>query len=94
MVNIKKVADYTTGHKIDYNIDKISKKIKKYIKSKHFNKIVSHLNSNKQKDYNLVQHLFLIAPPNITAQSLPPPFITTEILYINTIDMLKRQSDS
>ena len=30
---------------------------------------------------NIVQHPFLLDPPNITAQSLPPPFITTEIIY-------------
>ena len=30
---------------------------------------------------NIVQHPFPLDPPNITAQSLPPPFITTEIIY-------------
>ena len=30
---------------------------------------------------NIVQHPFQLAPPIITAQSLPPPFITTEIIY-------------
>ena len=30
---------------------------------------------------NIVQYPFLLDPPNITAQSLPPPFITTEIIY-------------
>ena len=30
---------------------------------------------------NIVQHPFPLSPPNITAQSLPPPFITTEVLY-------------
>ena len=30
---------------------------------------------------NSVQHPFPLDPPNITAQSLSPPFITTEILY-------------
>ena len=30
---------------------------------------------------NLVPHPLPLAPPNITAQSLPPPFITTEIIY-------------
>ena len=29
----------------------------------------------------IVQHPFPLDPPNITAQSLPPPFITTEIIY-------------
>ena len=30
---------------------------------------------------NIVQHRFPLSPPNITAQSLPPPFITTEVTY-------------
>ena len=30
---------------------------------------------------NLVHHLLPLTPPNITAQPLPPPFITTEIIY-------------
>ena len=30
---------------------------------------------------NIVQHPCLLNPPNITAQSLPPPFITTEVIY-------------
>ena len=30
---------------------------------------------------NIVQHPFSLSPPNITAQSLPPPFITTEVIY-------------
>ena len=30
---------------------------------------------------SLVHHPLPLAPPNITAQSLPPPFITTEIIY-------------
>ena len=30
---------------------------------------------------NIVQHLFPLAPPILTAQSLPPPFKTTEIIY-------------
>ena len=30
---------------------------------------------------NLVYHPLPLAPPNITAQTLPPPFITTEIIY-------------
>ena len=30
---------------------------------------------------NIVQHPFPLTSPNITAQSLPPPFITTEIIY-------------
>ena len=30
---------------------------------------------------NFVQHPFPLSPPNITAQSLPPPFITTEVVY-------------
>ena len=30
---------------------------------------------------NIVQHPILLDPPNITAQSLPTPFITTEIIY-------------
>ena len=30
---------------------------------------------------NIVQHPFPLIPPNITAQSLPPPFITTETIY-------------
>ena len=30
---------------------------------------------------NIVQNQFPVAPPNITAQSLPSPFITTEIIY-------------
>ena len=30
---------------------------------------------------NIVQHPFPLSPPNLTAQSLPPPFITTEVLY-------------
>ena len=29
---------------------------------------------------NIVQHQFPLDPPNIIAQSLPPPFITTEII--------------
>ena len=30
---------------------------------------------------NIVQHPYPLSPPNITAQSLPPPFITTEVIY-------------
>ena len=30
---------------------------------------------------NIVQHPFPLSPPNITAQSLPLPFITTEVIY-------------
>ena len=30
---------------------------------------------------NIVQYPFPLDPPNITAQFLPPPFITTEIIY-------------
>ena len=30
---------------------------------------------------NVVQHPNPLNPPNITAQSLPPPFITTEVIY-------------
>ena len=30
---------------------------------------------------NIVQHHYPLNPPNITAQSLPPPFITTEVIY-------------
>ena len=30
---------------------------------------------------NLAHHLHSLAPPNITAQSLPPPFIETEVIY-------------
>ena len=30
---------------------------------------------------NIVHHPLPLAPPNITAQSLPPPFITTELIY-------------
>ena len=30
---------------------------------------------------NLVHHPLPLAPPNITAQSLLPPFSTTEIIY-------------
>ena len=30
---------------------------------------------------NIVQHPLPLAPPNITAQSLPPPFITTDVVY-------------
>ena len=30
---------------------------------------------------NIVHHPVPLAPPNITAQSLPPPFITTEVIY-------------
>ena len=30
---------------------------------------------------NTVQHPFPLSPPNILAQSLPPPFITTEVIY-------------
>ena len=29
----------------------------------------------------IVQHPYSLNPPNITAQSLPPPFITTEVIY-------------
>ena len=38
---------------------------------------------------NLVHHPFPLAPPNITAQSLPPSFITTEIIYKH--DRLKKR---
>ena len=34
---------------------------------------------------NIVQHPFPLSPPNITAQSLPPPFITSEVIYKNSI---------
>ena len=30
---------------------------------------------------NIVQHPYPLNPRNITAQSLPPPFITTEVIY-------------
>ena len=30
---------------------------------------------------NIVQHPYPLNPPNITAQSLPPPFIPTEVIY-------------
>ena len=30
---------------------------------------------------NIVQHPYSLKPTNITAQSLPPPFITTEVIY-------------
>ena len=30
---------------------------------------------------NIVQHPYPLNPPNKTAQSLPPPFITTEVIY-------------
>ena len=30
---------------------------------------------------HIVHHPLLLAPPNITTQSLPPPFITTEVIY-------------
>ena len=30
---------------------------------------------------NIVQHPFPLCPPNITARSIPPPFITTEVIY-------------
>ena len=30
---------------------------------------------------NIAQHPYPLNPPNITAQSLPPPFITTEVIY-------------
>ena len=30
---------------------------------------------------NIVQHPYPLNPPNITAQSLPAPFITTEVIY-------------
>ena len=30
---------------------------------------------------NIVQHPYPLNPPNITAQLLPPPFITTEVIY-------------
>ena len=30
---------------------------------------------------NIVQHPYPLNPPNITAQSLPPPFITTDVIY-------------
>ena len=29
----------------------------------------------------IVQHPFHLGPQNITAQSLPPPFITAEVIY-------------
>ena len=32
---------------------------------------------------NIAQHLFPLSALNITAQSLPPPFITTEVIYKN-----------
>ena len=30
---------------------------------------------------NLIHHSLPLAPPNMTAQSIPPPFITAEIIY-------------
>ena len=30
---------------------------------------------------NIIQHPFLLSPPNITAQSVNPPFIKTEVIY-------------
>ena len=30
---------------------------------------------------NIVQHLYPLSPSNITAQTLPPPFVTTEVIY-------------
>ena len=41
---------------------------------------------------SLIRHHLPLAPPNTTAQSLPPPFITTEII-LNTIDIQKRHLD-
>ena len=35
----------------------------------------------KVKLNNIAQHPYPLNPPNITAQSLPPPFITTEVIY-------------
>ena len=29
----------------------------------------------------IIQHPYPLSPPNITAQTLPPPFITTEVIY-------------
>ena len=34
---------------------------------------------------NIVQHPYPLSPPNITAQPLPPPFITTEVIYKHDI---------
>ena len=36
-----------------------------------------------KKINNIIHHPLPLAPPNKTAQSLPPPFITTEIIYKN-----------
>ena len=41
---------------------------------------------------SIVQHPFPLSPPNITAQSLPPPFITTEVIY-KYVDIPKTQLD-
>ena len=30
---------------------------------------------------NIIQHPYPLSPPNLTAETLPPPFITTEVLY-------------
>ena len=30
---------------------------------------------------NIVQHPYPLSPPNVTAQTLPPPFIATEVIY-------------
>ena len=32
---------------------------------------------------NIAEHPYSLSPPNITAQSLPPPFITTGVIYKN-----------
>ena len=42
---------------------------------------------------NIVQHPLPLYPPNISAQSLPPPFITSEIKY-KYDRYIKRQSDT
>ena len=42
---------------------------------------------------NIVQHPFPLSPPNITAQSLPPPFITTEVMYKHDRYTKKKQLD-
>ena len=41
---------------------------------------------------NFVQHPFPLNPPNITAQSLPPPFMTTEVIN-KYVDISKTQLD-
>ena len=83
MDNIKIVTDSTVGHSIDYNIKRedIHEDIREHnIQTLQQNSLQLKFEITIRLN-NIVQHPYPLNPINITAQSLPPPFITTEVIY-------------